>query len=314
MVTTRLAAAVGVVLLIALVVYLDRSGYRDTAGGDVDFFDAIYYSTVSVTTTGYGDVVPVTRRARLITTLVVTPMRVAFLVLVVSTTVEVLTTSTRYYLRVRRWRRRVKDHYVIFGYGTKGRSAARSLVSKDVQRDQVVVVERRPEAVEEATGDGFVVVMGDCTREEVLRQAGADRAGGVIVAVGRDDTAVLATLTVRILNPGARVVAAAKEDENTPILRRSGASVVVTSDEATGRLLGLAIDSPQQAEMIEDLLMIGEGVDLIEKEAGPDDIGRPAGHGALGVVRANRILPATETVVAGDRLLVAERADVDEMD
>lgn len=305
-VLTRFVAAVGVVVLIALVVYLDRDGYVDAAGGPLDFADALYYSTVSVTTTGYGDIVPVTRAARLLTTFVVTPLRIAFLVLVVSTTVEVLAASSRYLLRVQRWRRTMTDHYVICGYGTKGRSAASSLRSKKVPPERVVIVETRPDAAEEANRDGYVVVIGDCTQESVLRRAEVERAGGVIVAVDRDDTAVLATLTIRELNSRARVVAAAKQEENSRILKRGGASVVVTSDEATGRLLGLAIDSPHQAEMIEDLLLIGEGVDLVERDVTPEEVGHPGPAGTIGIVRDDRILRSDEVVEAGDRLLGIE--------
>lgn len=305
-VVSRLAAAIAVVLLIAGVVYADRDGYSDSAGGDIGFIDAVYYSTVSVTTTGYGDIVPVTQQARLLTAFVVTPMRVAFLVLVVSTTVEVLTASSRYVLRVQRWRRTLNDHYVICGYGTKGRSAAKSLVSKDLQRERIVVVESDSAVADEANRDGFVVVVGDCTREIVLRRAGVERARGVIVAVDRDDTAVLSTLTVRLLNADVQVVAAAKEEENSRILKRGGASVVVTSDEATGRLLGLAAHSPHQAEMIEDLLLVGEGADLVERDASAHDLDRRAPSGTVAIVRDGRLLPVTEIVRAGDRLLGIE--------
>lgn len=305
-VATRVATAVAVVLLIAAIVYLDRDGYRDSAGGDLDFVDALYYSTVSVTTTGYGDIVPVTRQARLLTTFVVTPMRVAFLVLVVSTTVEVLTASSRYLLRVQRWRRTVTNHYVICGYGTKGRSAAASLTSKDVDPDQIVVVELSTTAADEANRDGHVVILGDCTREAVLRRAGVDRASGIIIAVDRDDTAVLATLTVRLLNANARVVAAAKEEENSRILKRGGASMVVTSDEATGRLLGLALDAPHQAEMIEDLLLVGEGADLVERQVTASEVGATAPTGTVAIVRGGRLIPGTEALRDGDRILVVE--------
>ena len=308
-VATRLAAAIGVVLLIAAIVYLDRHGYRDSAGGDLDFVDALYYSTVSVTTTGYGDIVPVARQSRLLTTFVVTPMRVAFLVLVVSTTVEVLTASSRYLLRVQRWRRTVTKHYVICGYGTKGRSAAASLLSKDIDIDQIVIVDLDSAAADEANRDGHVVIVGDCTRESVLRRAGVDRASGVIISVDRDDTAVLATLTVRLLNTDARLVAAAKEEENSKILKRGGASVVVTSDEATGRLLGLSLDSPHQAEMIEDLLLVGEGADLVERNVTPAEVGSLAPAGTVAIVRDGRLIPGTEILRAGDRVLGIETND-----
>lgn len=305
-VAIRLLAAIGLVALISGIVAVESDGYHDAVDGEVSVLDALYYSTVSVTTTGYGDIVPVSDRARLVTVFVVTPMRVAFLILVVSTTVEVLAASSRYLIRVQRWRRTVNDHYVICGYGTKGRSAAASLLSQDVPRDKIVVVEQAPAAADEATAEGLTVVVGDCTRESVLSRAHVERAKGVVVAVDRDDTAVLATLTARLLNSDARVVAAVREEENSRILRRGGASVVVTSDEATGRLLGLAIDSPHQAELIEDLLLIGQGVDLAERDVDAEMVGGPAPEGTIGVIRQGRILAASEPLAEGDRLLTIE--------
>ena len=302
----RLVAAIGLVLAITLIVFVERDGYRDSVDGEVSALDALYYSTVSVTTTGYGDIVPVTDRARLMTVLVVTPMRVAFLILVVSTTVEVLAASSRYLIRVNRWRRSVRDHYVICGYGTKGRSAAASLLSKQVDRDQIIVVEQDAGAADEATSAGHTVVVGDCTRESVLQRAHVERAKGVVVAVDRDDTAVLATLTARLLNTEARLVAAVREEENSRILRRGGASVVITSDEATGRLLGLAIDSPHQAELIEDLLLIGQGADLVERDVDSTMVGSMAPEGTVGVIRHGRILSAPRQLEEGDRLLTIE--------
>ncbi len=302
----RLLVALGVVLLIAFVVYMGRDGYRDSAGGEVGFWDAFYYSTVSVTTTGYGDIVPVTGTSRLVTSLVVTPMRVAFLVLVVSTTVEVLTARSRHAIRVSRWRGRVNDHYVICGFGTKGRSAAVSMITTGIAHDQIVIVDMRREAIDEANAEGFVVVVGDCTRESILRQAGVERAKGVVIAVDRDATAVLATLTVRLLNVRARVVAAVREEENSEILRTGGASVVITSDEATGRLLGLAMDSPHQAEMIEDLLKVGQGMDIVERDIRDDEAGRPSPPGTIGVIRQGRMVRDVDVLHAGDRLLSLE--------
>ena len=65
----------------------------------------------------------------------------------------------------------MEDHYVICGYGTKGRSAASTLISQGTPIDRIVVVEVDPRAADEATAAGHAVVLGDCTREEVLRRA-----------------------------------------------------------------------------------------------------------------------------------------------
>lgn len=303
----RLLAAIGLILLIGVIVFFGRDGYTDSVDGEVSALDAFYYATVSVTTTGYGDIVPVTDTGRTVTILLVTPIRVAFLILVVSTTVEVLASSSRYLIRVQRWRNTVRDHYVICGFGTKGRSSAATLRSQGIAGDHIVVVDLSPLAIEDANRAGYTAVAGDCTRESVLRRAHVERAKGVVVAVDRDDTAVLASLTVHLLNPDAKLVAAVREEENSRILRSSGASVVITSDEATGRLLGLAIDSPHQAALIEDLLLIGQGVDLVEHEVSDGAAGTAPPEGTVAVIRHGRLLQPSETLQAGDRILTIEQ-------
>ncbi len=87
----RLAVALGLLLVVALITWLGRDGYRDADGGAVSALDALYYASVSVTTTGYGDITPITPGARAWTALVVTPARVLFLIVLVGTTIEVLT-------------------------------------------------------------------------------------------------------------------------------------------------------------------------------------------------------------------------------
>jgi voltage-gated potassium channel len=86
--------AVGLLALSAAIVYLGRHGYRDAAhpGRPPSVLGSVYYATVTLSTIGYGDIVPVTAAARLVNTVVITPMRVIFLIILVGTTLEVLTT------------------------------------------------------------------------------------------------------------------------------------------------------------------------------------------------------------------------------
>ena len=86
--TRRLLMAVGLIAVTVLIVYVDRSGYRDSNDAPdfgINLVDAIYYTTVTLSTTGYGDIAPVTERARLVNAFIITPARIAFLVLLIGT-------------------------------------------------------------------------------------------------------------------------------------------------------------------------------------------------------------------------------------
>jgi voltage-gated potassium channel len=89
----RMLLAAGLLALSAAIVYLDRHGYRDAAhpGRPLSVVGSIYYATVTLSTIGYGDIVPVTTAARLVNTVVITPMRLVFLIILVGTTLQVLT-------------------------------------------------------------------------------------------------------------------------------------------------------------------------------------------------------------------------------
>ena len=276
-------------LAIALITWFDRGSYSDADGNGVSFLDAIYYSTVTVTTTGYGDIAPLSRGARAWTAFVVTPLRAVFLIVLVGTTLQLLTERYRQALAENRWRRRVTDHTIVAGYGTKGRGAVDTLLANGTPPEQIVVIDIAAEAVHEARSRGLTSVLGDATRTAVLIEAMVERATSVVVTCNRDDTATLVTLTARELNPAANIVVAVKERENAHLLEYSGAGTVVISSESAGRLLGLATQHPKAVEVISDLIVAGEGLEMVERQASPEEVGGPAraesGELPLAIVR-----------------------------
>jgi voltage-gated potassium channel len=307
----RVLVALALLFIVALCAYLGRAGYRDSAGGDVGLLDAVYYATVSITTTGYGDIVPVTDEARLVTTVVVTPARVLFLIILVGTTLELLAERYRESYRLRRWRSSVRDHVIVCGYGVKGRAAIEQIRGQGAAPDGIVVIDEAPAAVARANADGYAGVLGDATHAATLREAGIEEARAVVVAPTRDDTAVLITLTARELAPRVFIAAAAREAENAHLLRQGGADSVISSSDAAGRLLGLATHSPRIVNVLEDLLSAGEGLDIIERpvERGEQGAAAPMARGELmvAVVRGGELIrfddPRATELRPGDRLV-----------
>lgn len=310
----RVGAAGLLVLFVTTVVLLGRDSYVDVTGDPIGFVDALYYASVTVTTTGYGDISPVTQSGRLATILLITPARILFLILVVSTTVEVLTEQSRKLINQRRWRERVKDHTIICGYGATGSAAAADLAARGVPADKIVIVDPDPSVVDLATQRGYVGIVGDASATETLQQAGINTASAIVVAPNRDDSAVLITLTARELNASAHIIAAGRERENLHLLQQGGADEVIDATSAVGRMLGMGTHSPSAARVLDDLLAAGEGLELVEiaPVSRDGDPHTPKGATLVGIVREGKRLPQSdvveENIQANDRIVVLRDA------
>lgn len=304
----RVGFAIGLIVFIAIVVRVGRNGYTDVTGDPISLLDALYYASVTVTTTGYGDITAVTGGTRLATLLFITPARIVFLILVVGTTVEVLTDQTRHILRTDRWRKRVDNHIVICGFGATGRSAAADLRSRGRDAGSIVVVDIDPTAIDDANGLGYVGIAGDATSTAVLRDAMIERAEGVIVAPNRDDTAVLITLTARELSSTATIVAGGREQENLHLLQQGGADRVIDSTAAVGRMLGLAMEAPGAVRALNDMIDAGSGLELVE--CAPEDFDN--GGTLVAIERDGKRLPpkqvSRDEIRPGDRLVIVRES------
>src|SRR5699024_8652768 len=128
----RTLYALGLILGAALLTQRARAGYTVVA----TFIAAVHKSTIALSTTGYGDVTPVSQQERLTTALIVTPLRIVFLARLVGTTLTVLTKESRQTFMIRRWRKRMRNHTIVIGYGTKGRSAVAALLADGVSPSQ----------------------------------------------------------------------------------------------------------------------------------------------------------------------------------
>jgi voltage-gated potassium channel len=269
----RLLVALAVLVTIATIVYADRDGYTDV-DGVITWFDGLYYATVTASTTGYGDITPETQQARLVNVLAITPLRILFVVALIGSAFEVVTTTARHLYRQRAFTRRMRGQTVVIGYGTRGRAAVRALVGKGTPSTSIVVIDRDEDAVAEAVAGGLAAVHGDATRDSVQEVALIERAAQVLVAVSHDATSVLATLTSRRLAPGARITSSVRELVNAPLLHDSGADSVVVSAETAGRLLGMSVSHPPAARVLTDLLQPDESLLLHERPVEDDEVGR----------------------------------------
>ena len=272
----RFALASLLLLIVTFITYFGREGYVDNEHPNqlLSFVDSLYYATVTITTTGYGDIVPVTEASRLVTTIVVTPIRVLFIVLLVGTTLQVLAEQSRFQFRLRKWQRDLKDHVVVCGFGIKGKSALEYIQSHDEGID-AVVIDENDEALEDANRLDLNGINGKSYDRQVLDAARIGTAKFVIVALSSDEQSILTVLRVRELNPSAKIVTSCKEESNVELLKSSGADEVIVSSSSAGRILGMGdvlslieeahrtVDR-DKAEKLAHKIKKGEGFDLAE--------------------------------------------------
>lgn len=270
----RLALVFALFFLAFSLLWWDREGLRDQFDGQVSFTDVVYFTMITVTTVGYGDIVPVSTRARLIDALVVTPIRFSIWFLFLGTAYQLI---IRHYMegyRMATLQANLDRHIIVCGFGHSGLATARELLARNVDPSRIVAIDSREDRVRLAGNLGIAAFQGDAAQEHVLREAVIERAKAVIIAAGRDDTSALILLTARNLNPKARIIVSAKNEENVKLFRQGSADAIVSPATFGGYIMAAAVDHGHMVQYLDDLLTAEGSVRLIERPVRPDEIGK----------------------------------------
>ena len=142
--------------------------------------------------------------------------------------------------------RGLRGHYIICGYGRMGKIIAKELADEGAS---LVVVEKRPGEREEF--EGILVVKGDATRDEILKEAGIERAKGLISVLSTDAENLFVVLSARGLNPGLLIVARAIEEGSEQKLLRAGATKVVSPYHIGGLRMAHTVLKPTVVDFLE---------------------------------------------------------------
>lgn len=292
-VALRLGAALGLVFIVVMIHWFDRAGLKDNHDNVISFLDVVYFTMISITTTGFGDIAPISDRARLIEAVIVTPIRLAVLFIFVGTAYNFIIKRSWEKWRMARIQQRLSGHVVVLGFGISGSQAVSELVERGSDPGKIVVMDRDPERLAEAEALGCNVIEDDATRDDALKAVQIGRAANVLVSEGRDDTSILIVLTVRHLAPDVPISVVVRAEDNEILARQAGANNVINPVRFTGLLLAGSAQGLHIADYMADLASVSGRVQLVERVAGAADIGQsldslPSGGRGLRIYRADR--------------------------
>ncbi|MFN3516008.1 MAG: potassium channel family protein [Novosphingobium sp.] len=311
-VTGRLSAALALVMLVVLIHWFDREGLRDSLDGHASFLDVVYFTMISITTTGFGDIAPVSDKSRLIEAVIVTPIRVAVLFIFVGTAYNFVIKRSWENWRMRKIQERLTGHIVVLGFGISGSQAVRELIERGTDPGRIVVMDGSPDRLEEAEALGCNVIEADATRDDALRAVRIDSASTVLVSAGRDDTSILIVLTVRHLAPRVPITVVVRAEDNEILARQAGADTVINPVRFTGLLLAGSAEGTHVSDYLADLASASGRVQLVERAATAADLGRalddlPDGSRGLRIIRAGAEIgfweAAAQRIQEGDILV-----------
>ena len=308
------------VLIVVGVIAVGTAGYMAITGWPFD--DALYMTVITMTTVGFREVRALDDVGRA-WTMLLSIAGVAIIFGSIGILAELILTEAA---SGRRERRRMahavgslSGHYVLCGYGRVGTTVAQELKHAGVP---FVIIDTNPASLATAIEDGFLVVEGDATRDEILREAGVERAIGLITTVDSDANNVYVTLSARAMNPKLFIVARANQDGSEAKLLQAGADRAVSPYTRAGRQIAGLATRPRVADFIDYALSHGElafSMEEVEVAADGPLAGRTIGSlvaegiHPLAVFRGSGAYepnpPADRVLQPGDGLIVSGASD-----
>ncbi len=307
----RLAAFIIAVFLTGTLGYMLLERYSP--------LEAFYMTAITLPTTGFGEVKPLSDAGRLFTVFLLF-MGVGVLAFVLSATVEFLMGRFSGQLSRRRMQRTIdgiKGHIIICGYGRVGSSAVAALRQSGYE---LVVIEKNPDLAKAALASELPVIEGDGTSDDILRMAGVERAKGLLVSTGDDAVNLFVVLSARALNGNLLIVARSANPENERKMRQAGANRVVSPHRIGGRHMANIIIRPHVTDFFDvvtldngqelwlEELVLPEEAPLCGQTIGQADIRQKTGVTIVAIVRqdgGSTITPRAGTFMeSGDQLIV----------
>lgn len=322
---TGLLAAVG---LLVLWLTVGTVGYMVIEGWG--FLDAVFMTTITLSTVGYGEVHPLSPAGRIFSILLMGAGLGTVLYAFTRIGQLVIEGELLDIMGMRRMRQQIENlegHYIVCGYGRTGKPVVEGLVEEG---KDVCVVELDPDLGPELRDAGVLFVIGDATEEETLLQAGLENAEGIMGLLPSDPDNVYLAITAQGVNPAAKVIVRASDEQAEMKMRRVGADEVVSPNKMAGERVLQAALRPTVVEFMElvthrqhlhlnlEEVTVADGSVLAGETLGDAELRRRAGAIIVAIKRSSGEMvfnpkPA-DVIHAGDTLIaLGEREDLQQL-
>ncbi len=289
-------------------------------------FDAFYMTLITMTTVGYSEIHPLSHAGRVFNSLLIIFGVTTIFIAIGAMTQTIIELEFGDAIGKRRKKHmidKLKNHFIICGYGRVGRGAAEELQHAGVP---FVVVDIDASRVERAMMAGLLAVAADSTHDEVLRQVGIDRARGLVAALATDADNLFVLLSAKGLNPGIFVATRAAEEGAEEKMRRAGADAVYAPYAITGHRLAQSLLRPHVVQFLDfttkdigqdiaiEQVRVADTSEMVARTIREMQLGRDLGVIVMAIrSRDGSMLfnPAADTAVrAGDYLIVMGRQEM----
>jgi voltage-gated potassium channel len=310
-----------IVVAIGATLTLGTVGFSLIGGYSV--FDAFYFTLTTMTTVGYGD--SFSHAGRIFNAFLIMFGVSTIFVAIGAMTQTIIEFELGDAIGKRRNKRmidKLKNHYIICGFGRVGRGAAAELHHAGAA---FVVVDSQPERVERAMLSGMLAVAADATHDETLHQVGIERARGLVAALSTDADNLFVLLSAKGLNPKLYVAARAAEEGAEDKMRRAGADAVFAPYSITGHRLAQSLLRPHVVQFLDfttkDIAMdisieqvrVSADSEVAAKTIREMQLRRNMGVIVMAIRRHDGSMlfnpPADTSVEAGDYLIVMGKQD-----
>jgi len=235
--------------LLLFVTVVGTVGFRLIEGWGL--LDSLYATATTISTVGYGDFAPVTAKGRLFTIFLIV-IGVGTMLYAVSMFAEMMVENRLKIILGRNSMEsrieRMKDHYIICGFGRMG-----SLICREMAKEKIpfVIVEKNPEVIQRIENEKYVYFKGNATDDTSLIQSGIRRAKGVVCVLSSDAENLYVILTAKELNPHVYILSRCEEEMSERRLLRAGANRVISPYAMGGMRMAMAILKPAMMDFIE---------------------------------------------------------------